>query len=375
MKFILAFLLLASTSFAQPTFTHLGTVRPPHWGNAVPGGWKIYRTVYQAMCPVDGEPDTFFITWDRNVGKVKLPTVYGTGDIRLSPNAVWLKTPVRVGEEWANLVQASGVDRAWADLNGVAQIGNKVYLNYAQYYHVQPTQYPANLNSIDISLDGTTESPLIVVTNYPNSKACGGFLSTAPPSWTDDEKVLIRGSFWENGYDGGPTFYKTDLTTYAGKFGARYSLATKVDETWSDFDSWNSLFFMEYKGVQYWCVVAKKGTAPGWYGTPGVPDAPAGVYDSCNLAKGRHAFPYLAQIWMFKGEDIKAVFRGEVPAYSPKPVYKITLPEFGNCGNVCGACVVGDKLFAIHEKAGKATTANWEVELINYFRIYKITKE
>jgi hypothetical protein len=375
-----------ATPKVEITLTHLGTIRLPSHGREPRWNTPIYAKGYQALA-ADDDPSKLWIGWaERSIGQIQLPAAGPQlGDPRSSPFATWVKTPVAVGAKYQEQVVAAGQTPAWARLMGICLKDGKLWLNFGQYYHTTSASY-ANVATIDPSLDLATHSEMIGVPGS-NGKNTGGWLAQPPKCWGADN-ILIRGNNWENGNDCGPrsSLFFTDDFTKPIQFCTRYqhvykpgtaivdrALSHMVDDTWSVYDLWRSLSFIEVPGStpfasqKYWVFAVRKGTAVGWYGekNQGTP------IDTCEGGKGYHAPPYHAELWFFKHEDIVAVLSGAAPAYSPHPAQKIVMPEFG-CGRITHGVIVGDKFYAVNQTAHKDSFAPTSVEYVNCLRVYQV---
>lgn len=356
--------------------TYLGVIRlPPHLKHPS-FNTDLYARGRQQLAPVHGTTNELWATYadeargiTRYVGKLKLPNAeFVLTPSTTSPRADWLITPVLVGQHFRDqVVAALGGQSNWAWLTGVADDGEKVWLNYGQYYHVQPGNYD-NLSTIDRTLDVTTE---VFLKRSPDekltTKQTAGWIVHGPP-WLNG--TLFRGDYWLNGSNGGPnsSYILTSNPLILSTPVTQYSTTNKVDETWSNTDDWITLqFFQSPTGKRYRGFIVRKGTAPGWYGDDTPPsDNTTNTKDVCSAAKGYHAHPYFAELWLFREEDV-------IESIRPKPYRKITLNEFGGCAKVVGGAILGDVLYLVHDQAYKVKSTDYEAQ--NVLKAYKLIWE
>lgn len=372
------------------TLTKLGSFQPPFFGSTSYN--KHYPQIYQLITNNGDKEDELFITWGLKVGLMTIPTLSLT---RPYPIAQWVKQPVGVGAKYIEAVkiattttQTPNGSSHWAELRGIAYRHGKIWCNYGQYYHVTPADYD-NLNSIDESLDKATESQLYNIEPKYNIKTYAGAICAAPDGWFKDYS-LLRDNYWLQGSDYGPMVSITNPDIINGikmPFTRliQYSSTNKYPG-WSSDDTRSSIITFtktidstrvcECCGTvlpnvvtkKYVGLIARKGTAPGWYGGQISPD---GIVDKCSAATGRHAYPYQAQMIVYDVDDMNKSLDLKLPQQLT-PVTVVDL-GFGHCANVGGAIVVGNKLYVLEVKAYKlGTTPETAYTYPNLVHCYEI---
>lgn len=364
-KYILAYLLLClPCAAADVALNHVGICKLPpieasQYGPKFPNN-------YQWIAP-HKDADKLYLTWGRSIGVVVVPTPVLTTDPAKAPLALWYQCPRVVGLEYRDLIVEGGFDAGRAELRGICVHKNNVWLNYGKYYHVDPATY-RNLSSISIYLPTAavingvkTEAPLMDLANPPHVRNHSGWIAALPAGWHPTYDV-IRGNYWQT--DGGPRMQAVDLDgpdkqnlpwAWACSYDVQYLPGTSepdytkshVVEQWARWGDTPYLGGVPLVsgGEKLFAVVACKGTAPGWYGSPVSPD---GVTDLCSNAKGSHAYPYKPMLLVYRWADLAQVISGLSQPWTPQPVQRVALPGFFHeCSKVSGVCLQAGKLWAV----------------------------